>query len=260
MKHKKTTFLMIMMASVLCVMLTACFSSNPKSSSEQSASSSTSTQDQSEQPNGSGTSSDADQSDKSDSTSASVPYTIHIARSDISVYEGPGYDYGVVDTVGAAGTYTIVEEEVDYEGIRWGKLKSGLGWIDIAAAESSEGEPAPIQVRFADEKTLNGGKYEEFIADDSEHMVKLLFIADEVLTNVQFSLLAPGDTSAYDVTETLYTMDQMTPDMPFVAGVVFYGDMTSYGISFTDAEGQEHHFATYISGRNGSLVLDEYTP
>ena len=35
--------------------------------------------------------------------------------------------------------------------------------------------------------------------------------------------------------------------------------MTSYGISFIDADGQEHHFATYISGRNGSLVLDEYT-
>lgn len=260
MKQKKATFLMIMLASVLCVMLTACFPTDPKSGSDASTSSTTGTQEPSGKPDSSGTSSAPDQSDKSDSTPVSIPYTIHIARPDISVYEGPGYDYGVVDTVGAAGTYTIVEEKVDYEGIRWGKLKSGLGWIDIAAAKSSQGEPAPIQVRFADEKTLSGGKYEEFIADDSEYMVKLLFTCDEVLTKVQFSLLAPGDTSAYDVTENLYTMDQMTPDMPFMAGVVFYGDMTSYGISFTDAEGQEHHFATYISGRNGSLVLEEYTP
>ena len=109
MKHRKTTFLMITMASILCVMLTSCSSSNPKSSGEQSASSNTSAPDQSGQPNGSGTSSTPDQSDKSDSTSASVPYTIHIARPDISIYEGPGYDYGVVDTVGSAGTYTIAE-------------------------------------------------------------------------------------------------------------------------------------------------------
>lgn len=45
-----------------------------------------------------------------------------------------------------------------------------------------------------------------------------------------------------------------------VAAVAFYGDMTTFGISFTDASGVQRHYALYISARNSSLVLEEYVP
>ena len=43
-----------------------------------------------------------------------------------------------------------------------------------------------------------------------------------------------------------------------MAGVVFYGDMTTYGISFVDEEGNERYYAVSLSGMNGALVLNEY--
>ena len=36
--------------------------------------------------------------------------------------------------------------------------------------------------------------------------------------------------------------------------------MTTYGIRFTDAEGEEHSYYVYISGMDGSLIFEEYTP
>ena len=147
----------------------------------------------------------------------------------------------------------------NYEGIFRGKLESG-GWIDIAAATDQDREPAPIWVQFANEETLSGREYQSFVADSSEFTVNLLFSSSEVLHDVQFSSLGYDDNGAYEVQECLYTLEEITPDLPFVAGVVFYGDMTAYGISFTDAQGQSHHFAVFISGRNGSVLLEEYEP
>ena len=40
----------------------------------------------------------------------------------------------------------------------------------------------------------------------------------------------------------------------------FPGDMTTYGISFTDADGAARHYAVSISGKDGSLVCAEYLP
>ena len=188
-----------------------------------------------------------------------VPYTVKISRTDIPIFDGPGYDYTYVGTVQDAGTYTIVEEQLDYEGILWGKLKSGAGWIDIAEARSEGTNHKPITAGFADEQLLSNGNYHEFIADDSEYMVKLAFRSGESLKNVRFySLQYEGGT--YGIMEELHTLSELSPDVPLVTGVVFYGDMTTYGISFTDAGGRERHFAVSISGRNGALVLEEYFP
>lgn len=260
---KPKTALRLLLASILCISLAACQPSAPQSSESQSDPTAASSGDSASVPDGSGANSSVDTSQPSagsGSASTELPYSIQIPNPNVSIYEGPGYDYAVSGIVGTAGTYTIVEEEVDYEGILWGKLKSGAGWVDIASATSQQDSSAPIRARFADESTLSGGRYHEFIAEDSEYMVKLLFTSDEILTDVQLSLLAPGSSSDYEVTKKLYTLEELTPDMPLVAGVVFYGDMTAYGISFTDAQGQSRHFAAYISGRNGSLLLDEYTP
>jgi hypothetical protein len=87
-------------------------------------------------------------------------------------------------------------------------------------------------------------------------MVRIAFRANERLNNVRFTTLQYGDI--YEVVENHHWIHWMEEDTYFVAGVVFYGDMTTYGISFLDAEGNERHYAVSISGMNGALVMNEY--
>lgn len=75
---------------------------------------------------------------------------------------------------------------------------------------------------------------------------------------MKFFLLGYDEEGAWKSEEELYTLSELLPGMAFVAGVEFYGDMTGYGISFTDENGFERSFAVHVSGRNGELLLDEY--
>lgn len=187
-----------------------------------------------------------------------VPYTLSLG-STVPIYSGPSYDYSYVQVVGQDGIYTIVEETQDEEGNLWGELKSGAGWVDLTYVRSSGTDKAPITASFADDALLSSGNYHEHIVDQSEYMVKIAFRASEPLSNVNFtSLQLNGDS--YEATETLFTLDTLSSETPFVAGVVYYGDMTTYGISFTDSTGATRYYAVYISSRNGALILDEYNP
>lgn len=64
------------------------------------------------------------------------PYTITIPNTYTKVYDAPGYGNNEVMTITEPGVYTIVEEYIDENNELWGKLKSGVGWIDIPVAQS----------------------------------------------------------------------------------------------------------------------------
>ena len=188
---------------------------------------------------------------------ANVPYTIHLAYPGAQIFEGAGYDYSYSGTITAAGDYTIVEEATDYEDILWGKLQEG-GWIDLKQAQAADENPAPLWVCYASAELLSGGKYQGFIAEDSPYLESIALYANENLTDVQFALLGYDGNGNYETAQILYTSAELTPEMPLVSGIVFYGDMTAYGITFTDVKGQTHHYTLSVSGRNGSLVFYEY--
>lgn len=185
-------------------------------------------------------------------------YTLTLGTS-TPIYSGPGYDYNYVQVVGQDTIYTIVEEKEDQKGNLWGKLKSGIGWVDLTYVNSAGTIKSPITGSFADDALLSSGNYQEHIVDDSEYMVKIAFQAMENLRDVAFTSLQ-SDGDSYEVTETLYTLDTLASETFFVAGVVYYGDMTTYGISFTDSTNTTRYYAVYISARNGALTLDEYKP
>lgn len=186
-----------------------------------------------------------------------APYLLRITRSDIAIFEEPGYDYGNVTTICAPGMYTIVDEQVDGEGILWGKLKSGAGWIDVGAAKEEVVEAEPITASFADDISLEYYETYEFLADRSEYMVKLAFLPGEEWVDVQFGLLEFRDGD-YAETEKIGSLPRLSAGQALVMGVEFYGDLTTYSIVFTDEAGWRRHFAVFISGRDGSLVLQEY--
>ena len=181
---------------------------------------------------------------------AAREYTHRIEDPETMIYTGPAFLSGAVAMVEEAGTYTIIEEAQDRDGNTWGKLKSGAGWICL-----TEPALAPIYADYAEE-SFNA--YHAYWSDETDYITAIGFTPAEKLTNVRFGLLDWFETESWQMAEELYTMDEIDPDHAFLAQVVFWGDMTTYGISFTDADGAERHFAVSISGKDGSLICQEY--
>lgn len=59
-----------------------------------------------------------------------VPYTVRVSISDLNIRKGPGTNYTRTQYI-PVGVYTIVEEAVGQGASKWGRLKSGAGWISL---------------------------------------------------------------------------------------------------------------------------------
>lgn len=193
-------------------------------------------------------------------TEKPVPYTLALDAL-TPIFSGPGYDFVYARTVGEDGVYTIVEEAWDQEENLWGKLKSGVGWVNLTGISEEEAQKAPVSAGFVeDERWSPDGEVHEYIAGDAENGVKILFQANESLRDVRFAALE-FEGASYREEEILYSLDEMGPEKPLVAQVVYYGDMTAYGLSFMDESSDtRRYYMAYISGRNGALILQEYFP
>lgn len=186
-------------------------------------------------------------------------YLQRIERPDQSIYAGPGYDYGFVGVVEKTATYTIVEEKKDDEGNLWGRLKSGIGWVDLNDVRKRNEAREVVSGNYADNTLLKQDNVHQCVVDDSEFRELLAFRFYEDVTNVCFRWLDwDGETRAEG--SMIFHIPEVKAGEAFVAGVVFYGDMTMFGLSFVDEGGVPHYYSVSVSGRNGSLVFTEYQP
>ncbi|MCL1964727.1 MAG: phage tail tip lysozyme [Firmicutes bacterium] len=64
-------------------------------------------------------------------TPAFTAYTVKVTADVLNIRKGPGTNYAVVGTIKDKGVYTIVEETVGTGAVKWGKLKSGAGWVSL---------------------------------------------------------------------------------------------------------------------------------
>ena len=62
------------------------------------------------------------------------PYKVRVTISDLHIRKGPGTNYASAGYI-APNVYTIVEESDGKGATRWGKLKSGAGWISLDYAK-----------------------------------------------------------------------------------------------------------------------------
>ena len=62
------------------------------------------------------------------------PYTVKVSVTELRIRSGPGTDNASKGFI-APGVYTIVEEADGQGAKRWGKLKSGAGWISLDYTE-----------------------------------------------------------------------------------------------------------------------------
>lgn len=60
----------------------------------------------------------------------SMPFMVKVAISDLNIRKGPGTNYARTQYI-PVGTYTIVEEADGQGASKWGRLKSGAGWISL---------------------------------------------------------------------------------------------------------------------------------
>lgn len=68
-------------------------------------------------------------------TMVGCPYKVRVTATDLRIRKGPGTDTAIVQKAIAPGVYTIVNEATGQGATKWGKLKSGIGWISLDFAK-----------------------------------------------------------------------------------------------------------------------------
>lgn len=58
-------------------------------------------------------------------------YLVKVTVSALNIRKGPGTDYAVSGVIRDKGTHTVVEESTGKGAEKWGRLKSGAGWISL---------------------------------------------------------------------------------------------------------------------------------
>ena len=177
-------------------------------------------------------------------------YTIRIEDPEKPIYDAPGFYKEITALFEEAGVYTIVEEAYDRDGNLWGRLKSGIGWVCLT-------EPAIVPV-FADFAPEHFVSDYEWHCGEPEFVTDIGILANQTITDVTINTMEL--MPVFRENEVLYTVDEMHKDEALKVSVVFWGDFTTYGLSFTDSNGNRRSYSLMISGKDGSLVCREYTP
>lgn len=60
-----------------------------------------------------------------------MPYLVQVDIDNLNIRKGPGTNYGVTGQHTGKGVFTIVAESDGPGASKWGKLKSGAGWISL---------------------------------------------------------------------------------------------------------------------------------
>lgn len=88
---------------------------------------------------------------------ASGSYTVKVNITDLNIRSGPGTNYKVVGQTGK-GVFTIVEEALGAGATKWGKLKSGAGWISLDFVEGAK-PVVDTEIKLNDIINFKGGNY-----------------------------------------------------------------------------------------------------
>ncbi len=144
------------------------------------------------------------------------------------------------------------EEPVNIELIPFSRYEEKLKGIDSSPE---------IRVNWAGTEVESYENLHEFVLDRNESSVRLLFTANKIVKDFKFLNLEVLDTSQdgkmkYKIKE-VYELEKLTPQKPFLATVVYYGDLTTYGISYLDDSGNKVVYAARVSGEDGAISLQK---
>jgi len=183
-----------------------------------------------------------------------LPYLEKIKKTTVEIMKGPGYDTEFVSVIDP-GTYTIVEEATDGRGLLWGRLKSGIGWIDLTYSREVSNVFGPITL---EETTADAKATHTFVQDGfTDWGSHYLITTTKNVTSLQLRTCEFLDNGpAPD--KVIYTLPSLQPGETLRATLLFYGALTNYALTYTDPQEITHTCTLMHSGRDGSLVLREY--
>ena len=78
---------------------------------------------------------DEDKADVTTNAEKRVSYRVRVSIKNLNIRKGPGTDYDKIGKYTGIGVFTIAAESEGEGATKWGKLKSGAGWISLDFAE-----------------------------------------------------------------------------------------------------------------------------
>lgn len=72
-----------------------------------------------------------EEKNKSEKKDLFKPYRVKVLVDELNIRAGTGTDFSIRGSIKDRGVYTIVEEKALDQDEKWGKLKSGAGWISL---------------------------------------------------------------------------------------------------------------------------------
>lgn len=97
-------------------------------------------------------------------------YLVKVTADVLNIRKGPGTNYDISGQIKDHGVYTIVEESDGTGASKWGKLKSGAGWISLDYVEKQTSNSAPKKEQ---PKEIKKGSKVKFTGTKSYSGIKL---------------------------------------------------------------------------------------
>ena len=163
------------------------------------------------------------------------------------IFDGPSFDAAPVQPL-PVGTYTIVDGAQDDEGLHWGKLKSGLGWICLSRIREFN---APVSIGQAGEELLEQVEF-SYSVEEHPYSFPVVIQACENLREIQIFTCQLGE-SRMEPDELIYQKQAMKKNDLMVVELDFPGDFSVYHVCFQDEDGELFMFQVSVSGRNGTI-------
>ena len=131
----------------------------------------------------------------------------------------------------------------------------------VSESETSEDKKEEIKViislEHASEELLNSTEEFPFYQDPDNDYGYVVFKTDTSVTNFRYFSVVSTDTWSDDgapmIDDVLYTIDEFTPDMIFVAETVFADVYAVRGISFVDANGNTQYYTLHDSAVDDTM-------
>lgn len=165
-----------------------------------------------------------------------TPSALPSAESETEPTEAPGSSPSAEPEVELTGTSGVTPGQaastVDIPDKPYSYLTNEYQWFTLGDAYTAAMDPY---------ETWHEYKYDEGTT--------LLIAPKETLTDVSFCTMDMDENGAFVPAEVFYTIGELTPEKPMVLSVQFYGSMTTYGMSFTAANGSQHDLMITMGGR-----------
>ncbi len=126
------------------------------------------------------------------------------------------------------------------------------------------GKEATITV-CPDSEIIRENTYMEYWDEEAEQNPGIVFMTDYAVTDFSILSLELSENASDDPKGLLFhattrtSFPMLSPEIPLVTGMVFYGTIPNNAISYVDGTGTKRAFAVDISGYDGSFELTELT-